>query len=160
MLADYSSGPVGIGVTAPIWGAIARRYPTPSSVPAVPAGQWSLVGDAVRECARLQSVAGPDGRRAGGRLDRRLQPPVARPRRPTMGATRLQDMFAARDLSTPVAAVSGRTSLSQIAASGKESSAVQKGVKGAAGGFAPVGRACSAGSRAQRGSGTAGLPLT
>src|SRR6476660_7354102 len=38
---DYSTGSVGIGATAPIWGALARRY-----VRAGTGRQYSLVGDA------------------------------------------------------------------------------------------------------------------
>jgi pyruvate dehydrogenase E1 component len=38
---DYSTGSVGIGATAPIWGALARRY-----VGAGEGRQYSLVGDA------------------------------------------------------------------------------------------------------------------
>ncbi|WP_193596737.1 transketolase-like TK C-terminal-containing protein [Microbacterium sp. YJN-G] len=43
---DYSTGSVGIGATAPIWGAISRRYA--SSVSGTPSygRQYSLVGDA------------------------------------------------------------------------------------------------------------------
>ncbi len=36
---DYSTGSVGIGATAPIWGAIARRYVAGLSGPGVPAAQ-------------------------------------------------------------------------------------------------------------------------
>ncbi|MCO4252149.1 transketolase-like TK C-terminal-containing protein [Pseudarthrobacter raffinosi] len=43
---DYSTGSVGIGATAPIWGAISRRYTeTVSGVPSR-GRQYSLVGDA------------------------------------------------------------------------------------------------------------------
>src|SRR5437868_1770172 len=43
---DYSTGSVGIGATAPIWGAIARRY-VDRAAEGTPAGrQYSLVGDA------------------------------------------------------------------------------------------------------------------
>ncbi len=43
---DYSTGSVGIGATAPIWGAIARRY-VDTQIGAVGKGrQYSLVGDA------------------------------------------------------------------------------------------------------------------
>ncbi len=43
---DYSTGSVGIGATAPIWGAIARRY-VDTQIGAVGRGrQYSLVGDA------------------------------------------------------------------------------------------------------------------
>ncbi|MCU1413211.1 MAG: aceE1 [Microbacteriaceae bacterium] len=44
--ADYSTGSVGIGATAPIWGAISRRYT--EGITGVPSRgrQYSLVGDA------------------------------------------------------------------------------------------------------------------
>lgn len=43
---DYSTGSVGIGATAPIWGAIARRY-VDTQIGSVGKGrQYSLVGDA------------------------------------------------------------------------------------------------------------------
>ena len=43
---DYSTGSVGIGATAPIWGALARRY-TESAVGGAGTGrQYSLLGDA------------------------------------------------------------------------------------------------------------------
>jgi len=44
--ADYSTGSVGIGATAPIWGALARRY-TEAAVGGAGTGrQYSLLGDA------------------------------------------------------------------------------------------------------------------
>ncbi|AQA03442.1 pyruvate dehydrogenase [Mycobacterium sp. MS1601] len=44
---DYSTGSVGIGATAPIWGAMARRFVTTKFGPAAGTGrQYSLVGDA------------------------------------------------------------------------------------------------------------------
>ncbi|MCH5645356.1 pyruvate dehydrogenase [Gordonia sp. ABSL49_1] len=43
---DYSTGSVGIGATAPIWGAIARRYVTTAFGTAGTGRQYSLVGDA------------------------------------------------------------------------------------------------------------------
>lgn len=57
---DYSTGSVGIGATAPIWGAIARRYA--SSVSGVPSTgrQYSLVGDAeLDEGAIWEAVLDP-----------------------------------------------------------------------------------------------------
>src|SRR6201995_344692 len=45
---DYSTGSVGIGATAPLWGAIARRY-TEATVGGAGSGrQYSLLGDAER----------------------------------------------------------------------------------------------------------------
>ena len=43
---DYSTGSVGIGATAPIWGAIARRYVDTQIGSAGNGRQYSLVGDA------------------------------------------------------------------------------------------------------------------
>ncbi len=43
---DYSTGSVGIGATAPIWGAIARRYASSLSGESPRGRQYSLVGDA------------------------------------------------------------------------------------------------------------------
>lgn len=43
---DYSTGSVGIGATAPIWGAIARRYVHTAFGGAGSGRQYSLVGDA------------------------------------------------------------------------------------------------------------------
>lgn len=45
-LVDYSTGSVGIGATAPIWGAIARRYVDTGFGGAGTGRQYSLVGDA------------------------------------------------------------------------------------------------------------------
>ncbi|WP_168209106.1 transketolase-like TK C-terminal-containing protein [Agromyces intestinalis] len=44
--ADYSTGSVGIGATAPIWGAIARRFVESRTGVANRGRQYSLVGDA------------------------------------------------------------------------------------------------------------------
>lgn len=43
---DYSTGSVGIGATAPIWGAIARRYVNTVAGQTGSGRQYSLVGDA------------------------------------------------------------------------------------------------------------------
>src|ERR671916_1091460 len=43
---DYSTGSVGIGATAPIWGALARRYVGRFDDAAGSGRQYSLVGDA------------------------------------------------------------------------------------------------------------------
>lgn len=45
-IVDYSTGSVGIGATAPIWGAIARRYVDATFGGAGLGRQYSLVGDA------------------------------------------------------------------------------------------------------------------
>jgi pyruvate dehydrogenase E1 component len=44
--ADYSTGSVGIGATAPIWGAVSRRYVSALSPAAGTGRQYSLLGDA------------------------------------------------------------------------------------------------------------------
>lgn len=61
--ADYSTGSVGIGATAPIWGALSRRYADSLSGARTRGRQYSLVGDAeldegaVWEAVLDQSVA-------------------------------------------------------------------------------------------------------
>ena len=97
MPADYSTGSVGIGATAPIWGAIARRYVNTLLGTGGTGRQWSLVGDAeLDEGAVWEAVLDPMVAELGEvvwivdfnrqSLDRVV---------PTMGATRLQGMFAA-----------------------------------------------------------------
>jgi pyruvate dehydrogenase E1 component len=62
-LVDYSTGSVGIGATAPIWGAISRRYVASLDGGVGPGRQYSLLGDAeldegaVWEAVLDQSVA-------------------------------------------------------------------------------------------------------
>src|SRR5688572_26284639 len=98
--ADYSTGSVGIGATAPIWGALARRYVgTHFGAGEVGGGgrQWSLVGDAeLDEGAVWETVLDPMVAELGEvvwvvDLNRQSLDRVV----PTMGATRLQGMFAA-----------------------------------------------------------------
>ncbi len=57
---DYSTGSVGIGATAPVWGAIARRYVATHSDLAPGGRQISLLGDAeLDEGAIWECVADP-----------------------------------------------------------------------------------------------------
>lgn len=64
--ADYSTGSVGIGATAPIWGAVARRY-VDSSLRDIGTGrQYSLVGDAeLDEGAVWEAVNDPGVKHLG-----------------------------------------------------------------------------------------------
>src|SRR3954447_22084357 len=95
--ADYSTGSVGIGATAPIWGAIARRYVNTQLGAGGTGRQWSLVGDAeLDEGAVWEAVLDPMVAELGEivwivdfnrqSLDRVV---------PTMGTNRLQGMFTA-----------------------------------------------------------------
>ena len=60
MPADYSTGSVGIGATAPIWGALARRYVAGHFGAGGTGRQWSLVGDAeLDEGAVWEAVLDP-----------------------------------------------------------------------------------------------------
>lgn len=95
---DYSTGSVGIGATAPIWGAIARRYAADTAGNPRTAGrQYSLVGDAeLDEGAVWEAVLDPSVGDLGEvvwivdfnrqSLDRVV---------PNISATRLQAMFSA-----------------------------------------------------------------
>ncbi|MGY1690284.1 transketolase-like TK C-terminal-containing protein [Geodermatophilus sp. SYSU D01105] len=95
--ADYSTGSVGIGATAPIWGALARRYVNTQLGAGGTGRQWSLVGDAeLDEGAVWETVVDPMVAELGEvvwvvDLNRQSLDRVV----PTMGATRLQGMFAA-----------------------------------------------------------------
>ncbi|WP_419818122.1 transketolase-like TK C-terminal-containing protein [Glaciibacter flavus] len=95
---DYSTGSVGIGATAPIWGAIARRYAADTAGrPRQSGRQYSLVGDAeLDEGAVWEAVLDPMVAELGEivwivdfnrqSLDRVV---------PNISATRLQAMFTA-----------------------------------------------------------------
>ncbi len=95
--ADYSTGSVGIGATAPVWGALARRYVNTRFGAGGTGRQWSLVGDAeLDEGAVWEAVLDPMVAELGEvnwivDLNRQSLDRVV----PTMGATRLQGMFAA-----------------------------------------------------------------
>ncbi len=57
---DYSTGSVGIGATAPIWGALARRYVHSTTGQAGRGRQYSLLGDAeLDEGAVWEAVLDP-----------------------------------------------------------------------------------------------------
>jgi pyruvate dehydrogenase E1 component len=109
---DYSTGSVGIGATAPIWGALARRYVCRFRDPDAHAGahwcthggssdaggrQYSLVGDAeLDEGACWEAILDPMVGELGEvvwvvDLNRQSLDRVV----PILGASRLQGMFAA-----------------------------------------------------------------
>jgi pyruvate dehydrogenase E1 component len=93
---DYSTGSVGIGATAPIWGALARRYAGKYG-DAGTGRQYSLLGDAeLDEGACWEAVLDPMVGELGEvvwvvDLNRQSLDRVV----PILGATRLQGMFAA-----------------------------------------------------------------
>jgi pyruvate dehydrogenase E1 component len=95
--ADYSTGSVGIGATAPLWGALARRYVDTHLGPRPRGRQYSLVGDAeLDEGAVWEAVLDPMVAELGEivwivDLNRQSLDRVM----PMMGATRLHGMFTA-----------------------------------------------------------------
>ena len=95
---DYSTGSVGIGATAPIWGAIARRYTEDlTGAPRSRGRQYSLVGDAeLDEGAVWEALLDPAVAELGELVwivdfNRQSLDRVV----PNISATRLQAMFAA-----------------------------------------------------------------
>jgi pyruvate dehydrogenase E1 component len=95
--ADYSTGSVGIGATAPIWGALARRYVSAQFGETGTGRQYSLVGDAeLDEGAVWEAVIDPMITELGEvvwivDLNRQSLDRVV----PVIGTPRLQGMFAA-----------------------------------------------------------------
>lgn len=95
--ADYSTGSVGIGATAPIWGALARRYVNTQFGEGGTGRQYSLVGDAeLDEGAIWEAVVDPMVAELGEvvwiiDLNRQSLDRVV----PALAAARLQGMFAA-----------------------------------------------------------------
>ncbi|QUQ66524.1 transketolase-like TK C-terminal-containing protein [Kutzneria sp. CA-103260] len=93
---DYSTGSVGIGATAPIWGAIARRYVDTAIGTAGAGRQYSLLGDAeLDEGAVWEAVLDPSVAELGEivwivDLNRQSLDRVV----PQIAADRLRDMFA------------------------------------------------------------------
>ncbi|QTI70695.1 transketolase-like TK C-terminal-containing protein [Gordonia polyisoprenivorans] len=94
---DYSTGSVGIGATAPIWGAIARRYVQTATGTAESGRQYSLVGDAeLDEGAVWEAILDPGVAELGEvvwivDLNRQSLDRVV----PNIAAGRLEKMFAA-----------------------------------------------------------------
>ncbi|GAB2928474.1 pyruvate dehydrogenase [Rhodococcus aerolatus] len=95
--ADYSTGSVGIGATAPLWGTLARRYVNSHGADTGTGRQYSLVGDAeLDEGAVWEAVLDPMVAEMGEvvwvvDLNRQSLDRIV----PMMGATRLQGMFTA-----------------------------------------------------------------
>ncbi|KLO31353.1 pyruvate dehydrogenase [Mycolicibacter heraklionensis] len=94
---DYSTGSVGIGATAPIWGAIARRYLNGAIADSGSGRQYSLLGDAeLDEGAVWEAILDPAVRELGEivwivDLNRQSLDRVV----PNIAAGRLESMFAA-----------------------------------------------------------------
>ena len=95
--ADYSTGSVGIGATAPIWGALARRYIDDHYDDSGSGRQYSLLGDAeLDEGACWEAVSDPMVAEIGEvvwivDLNRQSLDRVV----PNISVSRLQGMFAA-----------------------------------------------------------------
>ncbi|MFI5436602.1 transketolase-like TK C-terminal-containing protein [Rhodococcus baikonurensis] len=94
---DYSTGSVGIGATAPIWGAMSRRYVETSFGGAGTGRQYSLVGDAeLDEGAVWEAIIDPGVAELGEivwivDLNRQSLDRVV----PNIAARRLEKMFDA-----------------------------------------------------------------
>ena len=94
---DYSTGSVGIGATAPIWGALARRYVAGHFGGTAGGRQYSLLGDAeLDEGACWEAICDPMVAELGEvvwivDLNRQSLDRVV----PSIGVTRLQGMFDA-----------------------------------------------------------------
>ncbi|MET7767855.1 pyruvate dehydrogenase [Nocardia sp. NPDC005366] len=94
---DYSTGSVGIGATAPIWGAIARRYVNATTGSTGTGRQYSLVGDAeLDEGAVWEAILDPSVAELGEivwivDMNRQSLDRVV----PNIAAARLESMFAA-----------------------------------------------------------------
>ena len=94
---DYSTGSVGIGATAPIWGALARRYVNTHFPGSGTGRQYSLLGDAeLDEGACWEAVMDPMVTELGEvvwivDVNRQSLDRVV----PKIGVNRLQGMFAA-----------------------------------------------------------------
>ncbi len=95
--ADYSTGSVGIGATAPIWGAISRRYTETLTGRRNRGRQYSLLGDAeLDEGAIWEAVLDPSVQDLGEivwivDLNRQSLDRVV----PNIAATRIEKMFDA-----------------------------------------------------------------
>jgi len=94
---DYSTGSVGIGATAPIWGAIARRYVDTTFGSTGTGRQYSLLGDAeLDEGAVWEAILDPSVQELGEivwivDMNRQSLDRVV----PNIAAGRLETMFSA-----------------------------------------------------------------
>ncbi|OAN39002.1 transketolase-like TK C-terminal-containing protein [Mycolicibacterium iranicum] len=94
---DYSTGSVGIGATAPIWGAFARRYVDATLTATGTGRQYSLVGDAeLDEGAVWEAILDPSVQHLGEvvwivDMNRQSLDRVV----PNIAAGRLESMFSA-----------------------------------------------------------------